>query len=247
MVAKTNGLSRPFCPRPFIVLAFALAGFAALAQNPALNLRFEGVGDRLFVGADSLISLSISNAGPAATGVLVSNTLTAGTVLRSATPAPVSSANDTFVFQFGPLAAQSNVTIQLVVTTFDPQHVCASASASANGTNVLSGVWCGPEFRSLTCFPQLSEALCRLNGDGTSASFDTAHADPRQFQGAVEYAPGVSGRAFKFNGTDATLGLEVRLRPPQSRVERHALPRGGDGSAGGVSMVLQRRAAAGRN
>ena len=73
-------------------------------KAPNLALRFDQVGDRLFVGAESLVVLSVSNAGPtAAAAVRITNVFSVGTVVRSVTPAPMLVVDQTYVFDLGSL------------------------------------------------------------------------------------------------------------------------------------------------
>ena len=198
-----------------LLLAFlGLIAPSAMAQSPNLALRFDQVGDRLFVGAESLVVLSVSNAGPtAAAAVRITNVFSVGTVVRSVTPAPMLVVDQTYVFDLGSLGGQSNRTLQFVLTSFDPTRVCAQASASATGLPPNSSSWCGAEFRSVNCFPQLAGAVAWINADGTSASFDTAQPDPQQFQGPVGYASGISGRAFSFDGSNTVAQPALALSP----------------------------------
>ena len=198
----------------FLIALLLAVGLTGFARSASLSLHLDQVGDRLFVGAESLVTFSVSNAGPAtANSVRVTNVFSLGTVVRTVSPAPVSVSDQTYVFDLGMMAPQSNQVVQFVLTAFDPMQVCAGASVSGVGavTEIVS--WCGPQFRSASCFLQLAGASAWINADGTSASFDTAHTDPRLFQGAVSYANGISGRAFNFNGSNTVVQPMLPLAP----------------------------------
>jgi len=194
------------------VAAISLSVSSLSAQN--ISLRVESVGDRLFVGAESLVTWHVSNAGPAAvSSVRMTNVFGYGAIVRAVSPAASATNGASYEFDLGTIESNAETTIQFTLTAFDPVRVCAAATVSGSGGESNSLVWCGAEYRGVNCLPQLSRALVWLSGDGTSASFDTAHADPRQFQGALDYTPGISSRAFHFNGLDAVASPTLALGP----------------------------------